>query len=114
MRPRPAGSEGARPWRTARTVERTAASAPTNRTSGPPAMTPIALSPSTTFRGALTQWTSCRLPPRALAGSHGPLRPLLDPAQHLALHHQRARLHHKHRQALAGRRPLHRDPVAAD
>jgi hypothetical protein len=41
----------------ARTVERTPARAAISRTSGPPAMTPIALSPSTTFRGALTSST---------------------------------------------------------
>src|SRR6266508_5595315 len=97
----------------ARMIERTAVRTATSRTSGPPAMTPIALSASTTFRGALTPWTSCRLPPRDLMGGCGPLRPLLDPAQHLALHHQRARLQHEHLQPLAGRRPLHRDPVAA-
>jgi hypothetical protein len=40
----------------------------------------------------------------ALVGE--PLRPLLDPAEHLSLHDQRARLHHEHPKALARRRAL--------
>ena len=66
MSPSPAGSEGSRPSMIARMVERTAVRAAKSRTSGPPIMRPIALSPWTTFRGALTPWSSL---PHALAGA---------------------------------------------